>query len=141
VIQKHLNYEFRYDINPDGLVTANHRISFNVEQLSSDEATCQDGAYKYPLCNIPIEEFTTCCFECWSQYYKDLTPMILRGKRVAVSEDDVVSFNDVIVKEANLDMNWCHLHNMAQPIDDEALGRLVAIDGGWRNTPMKIQIG
>ncbi len=139
VVQKHLNYDFTYNINPDGIVTDSRRIAFNIEQLSSAEAKCQDGACKYPLCNLPVKRFTTCCFE-WSNHYEDPTPTILRGKRVDVSEDGVVSFHDVVVKESNLDVNWRRLRNMARPIVDEALGRL-AIDGGWRNTPMKIQLG
>jgi hypothetical protein len=43
-----------------------------------------------------------------------------------------------LVKEANLDMKC--LHNMAQPIVDDALGHW-AIDGSWRTTPMMIQLG
>jgi hypothetical protein len=56
------------------------------------------------LCIIPNDEFTTCCFE-WSNYYEDLTPAVLHGKRMNVSENGNVAFHDVVMREPCLDMN------------------------------------
>jgi hypothetical protein len=65
----------------------------------------------------------------------------MRGKRVEVSDNSLLSFHDVMVKEENLDMNyWRHLHNMVQPIVNNALGQL-AINGSWRTTQMRLQLG
>jgi hypothetical protein len=72
-------------------------------------------------------------------------PACMRGKRVDVSDNGLatfrdVIFHDVIIKEESLKMNWRHLHNMAQTIVDNALGRL-AIDGSLNMTLMHLQLG
>lgn len=138
-VQKHLNYEFRYEILENGVVASNRKILFNMDQIEPNVQRCLGGKCKEPLCTIPNDQFTTCSFE-WSSFYEDPSPACLRGKRVEVSQTGVVTFNDVIVKEPVLDMNWRRLRNMAQPIVDDALGRL-AIDGSWRTTPMRLQLG
>ena len=75
----------------------------------------QGGTCHLPLCCILEDEFTTCCFK-WMSYYKDLTPVILRGKRVHMSNKGDVTFHHVVVKEHNLNRNWGHLRNMAKRI-------------------------
>jgi hypothetical protein len=64
----------------------------------------------------------------------------MRGKRVEESKTGIVTFHSIIVREENLDMNFCHLQTMAQYIVNAALGWL-AIDGSWCTTPMWLQLG
>jgi hypothetical protein len=65
----------------------------------------------------------------------------MRGKSVKVSDEGLVPFHNMMVEEANLDMNWCHHHNMVQPIVKDALGWLT-IKGSWRTTTlMHFQLG
>jgi hypothetical protein len=138
-VQKHLNYKFRYTILANGAFTSNRKFLFNMEQIEPNIKKCLGGACKEPLCTIPKDEFVTCSFE-WSNFYEDPTPACLRGKRVEVSQMGVVTLNNAIVEDQDLDMNWCQLQNIAPPIVDDALGRL-AIDGSWRTTPMHLQLG
>jgi hypothetical protein len=91
------------------------------------------------LCVIPDDEFTTCCFK-WSNYYQDPTPTILCGKRVNVGENGLIAYDDVVVKEPCLDMNWRHLRNIVKPVVDEASGKL-AMDGNRRTSPMRLDLG
>jgi hypothetical protein len=83
----------------------------------------------------------TCCFE-WSQYYQDPEPAVKRGKKLEVSANGTVDFLDVmVVMEPNLDLNWCRLQNMAQPIiDDTIVGRLAIMSGLWENSLMRLQL-
>ena len=139
IFQKHLNYSFRYNISERGLVTSNRDITFNVKQIRPGEKKCLDGKCLEELCQYPDEGFPTCCFE-WSNFYKDPTPALMRGKKVDVSPKGMVAFYDVTVKEENLDMNWRRLRAMAWPIVDEALGRL-AMDGRWSSRGMSVNLG
>lgn len=56
-----------------------------------------------------------------------------------VSDNGVITFHDVVVKELCLDMSWCQLRNIGKPIVDEALGKLV-MDGNWRTLPMRLDL-
>jgi hypothetical protein len=105
-----LNYSFRYEVSEEGLVVSNQQILFNLEQICPSERKCLAGLCSKVLCQIPADEFTTCCFE-WSQYYEDPEPAVKRGKRVEVSVDGTVNFLDVVVVEPMLDLNWRRLCN------------------------------
>ena len=139
IVQKHLNYEFRYEVSDRCLVTSNRNISFNLEQICPSVQKCLDGVCLEPLCSLEADEFTTDCSE-WCRFYDDPKPAAMRGKKVEIGLDGIIHFVDVVVKDKSLDMNWRRLRNMAWPIVDEALGRL-AMDGNWQNSPMRMSLG
>jgi hypothetical protein len=139
VFVKHLNYMFRYEVNEEALVVSNRQISFNVNQICPSEQRCLDGHCSEVLCQIPADEFTTCCFE-WSEHYEDPEPAVKRGKKLEVSADGTIDFVDVVVLEPVMDLNWRRLRNMARPIVDEAIGKL-AMSGLWEKNPMRLHLG
>jgi hypothetical protein len=130
---------FRYEVNKEALVVSNRQISFKVNQICPSKRNVLDGPCSKVLCQIPAEEFTTCCFE-WSQFYQDPKPAVKRGKKVKVSANGTIDFVDVVVLEPVMDLNWHPLCNMARSIINEAIGKL-AMSGLWENNPMRLQLG
>jgi hypothetical protein len=86
---------------------------------------------------MPNDEFTEDGFE-WTQYYEDPTPPIREGDRILVDDDGIALIQ--AMDKMGINFNWHHLHNMAQPIVDEQLGRLT-MHHIWRNTPVKLNLG
>jgi hypothetical protein len=139
VIDRHLNYEFRYQLT-NMYVTGERAIWFYPVQYSPWKHKCGDGDCDESLCNLAEDEFTHDVFE-WEAHYDDPAPFKRKGEKVLMTEDRVVSFVPVKKEEqASIDMNWKRLRMMAQPIVDEQLGKL-AMDQSWRTTPMKLSLG
>jgi hypothetical protein len=138
VIERHLNFEYRYEITK-GFIRDERDVWFYPVQIRPSIQKCEKGKCTDVLCTIPDDEFTDDVFE-WTQYYTDPTPLLRQGQKVLMDDNRVVTF--MLAEEAaeKIDLNWRRLRNMAQPIVDEQLGKL-AMNQSWRDTPMKLNLG
>ena len=136
VIDRHVNYEYRYQLTGE-FITGERDVWFYPVQQYPSQHQCDDGKCTEDLCNLPDTRFTTDVFE-WTQHWTDPNPLERKGQKVTMDENRVVSF--VTAEEKGIDMNWKRLRMMAQPIVDEQLGKL-AMDQQWRTNPMSLSLG
>ena len=64
----------------------------------------------------------------------------LIGKLIKVNGLGDMTFHDLGGSHLNLDLNWKRLQNLAQPVVDEALARMV-MAGKWGKQPIKLDLG
>jgi hypothetical protein len=142
VVERHLNFEYRYEIVLDH-VRGDRHVWFYPVQVRPSIKKCERGKCTDTLCTIPDDEFTDDVFE-WTQYYTDPTPGILEGRKVVIDDKGDVRIEHppavMEEEERGIDLNWRRLRNMAQPIVDEQLGKL-AMNQKWRDTPVKLHLG
>jgi hypothetical protein len=137
-IKWHLNFEYRYEITNEH-VTGERDVWFFPVQIRPGKRNCENDTCPNIVCNIPEDESTEDILE-WTQYYTDPVAHVKEGYRVKTNKEGVVMMEPPDELEQGIDLNWCRLCNMAQPIVDEQLGRL-AMNQNWKDTPMKLKLG
>jgi hypothetical protein len=135
LVDKHLNFDVRYDM-VDDIITHKH-YRFHAEQILSNVSMCRNGKCDEELCNAKANEFKTArAFE--EPHYIMWDESI--GKKVLINEYGVVSFLHPDGDEGELDLNWRRLQTMARPIVDEQLSKIV-LNGIWKKSHLRVDLG
>jgi hypothetical protein len=97
LVDKHLNFDVRYDL-VDDIVTHKH-YGFHTEHILPNVALCRHGKCDEDLCAADVEEF--------EPHY------ILRvetiGKKVLINDNGVVSFVHLDSNDVDISLNWKRL--------------------------------
>ena len=98
---------------------------------------CRNGCCDEVICHVPDGDFVSA-----KQTYKEresfVDPVI--GQLVKITPHGFVSFKDPAGNDAELDLNWKRLRNMAWPIVNHQLAK-IANDGKWRTQPGRVDLG
>jgi hypothetical protein len=135
LVDKHLNFDVRYDIFDD-IITHKH-YRFHTTQILPNVSLCRNGKCEEELCNAEVEEFEAARAHDEPHYI--LWDEAI-GKKVLINDNGVVSFVHPDGDEGELDLNWKRLRSMAYPIVDEQLSKIVK-NGIWKKTHLRVDLG
>jgi hypothetical protein len=135
LVDKHLNFDVRYDL-VDDIVTHKH-YRFHTEHILPNIALCQHGKCDEDLCAADVEEFEVARvleephYILWDETI---------GKKVLINGNGVVSFVHPDGDDVDIDLNWKRLQSMAKPIIDEQLSKIVMMKQ-WKKCNMRVDLG
>jgi hypothetical protein len=135
LVDKHLNFDVRYDM-VDDIITHKY-YHFHTEQILPNISRCRNGKCVEELCNAEADEFEAA--RALDEPYYILWDESI-GKRVLINEFGVVSFVHPDGDAGELDLNWKRLRTMARPIVDEQLSKIV-LSGNWEKSYLRVDLG
>jgi hypothetical protein len=138
LLQRHLNFEVRYHCCAFNIVT-HKSVWFNETQIHPSVAKCCKGQCVLALCRT-AEENSTFPEKLYDASKDADDPLI--GKLVKTVGIGLggVTFHDPDGSDECLDLNWKRLRNMAYPVVDEQLAKIV-MEGKWQNKPLRVDLG
>jgi hypothetical protein len=104
LVDKHLNFDVRYDM-VDDIITHKH-YHFHTEQILPNISRCRNGKCDEELCNAEANKFEA--MRALEEPYYILGDESI-GKRVLINEFGVVSFVHPDGDEGELNLNWKRL--------------------------------